>query len=120
MVPTSLSDDGIRLVCDVSPPLGVILNGDMADLGRQIVFLVLLGHFPGPDTRVISPIAHTGWGEEGESGCSNSQSLAIGADFAQRIGRASEQVILFAYVDFRTIWQGCYIKDLPRALRGLL
>ena len=56
MIPTSISDEGLRLLQEVCALFGVILEGRKTDLGRQIVFLGLLGHFPGPDTDMILSI----------------------------------------------------------------
>ena len=56
MIPTSLSDTGLRLLQAVCALFGVILEDRKADIGRQIVFLGLLGHFPGPDTDMILSI----------------------------------------------------------------
>ena len=57
MIPTSLSDTGLRLLLALCALFGVILEGRMTDIGLQIVFLGLLGLFPGPGTdMILSPL----------------------------------------------------------------
>ena len=58
--PSSLSEEGIRLLREVRVLFGANLEDRKPDLRRHIVFLRLLGRFPGPDTWMILSIILSG------------------------------------------------------------
>ena len=60
MIPTSLSDVGLRLLQDVCLLFGATLVGRKTDLGRHVVFSGLIGLFPGPGADMILSVTLSG------------------------------------------------------------
>ena len=122
-VPTSLSDDGLRLLIDVCALFGVILEDRKTDLCLKIVFLCLLGRFLGPETDMPPPPPtppQLVGREEGSTDGFHPQCVESRSRCPQGAGNFDRPLVLFPNVYFRKLWMVYDSTIIPQIICGLL